>query len=61
MVFIIQNTQNRDTAKRHVKLVAIMLELKVSNSKLYDAENEGETELEDQRQRIEREGEKVNG
>lgn len=40
---------------------AIMLELKVSNSKLYDAENEGETELEDQRKRIEREGERENG
>jgi len=61
MVFIIQNTQNRDTATTHVKLVAIMLELKVSNSKLYDAENEGETELEDQRKRIEREGERENG
>ncbi|AOT04302.1 low affinity iron permease family protein [Arthrobacter sp. U41] len=35
MVFIIQNTQNRDTAAMHVKLDAIMLELKVSNSKLY--------------------------
>ena len=61
MVFIIQNTANHDTATTHVKLVAIMLELKVSNSKLYDAENEGETELEDQRQRIEREGERENG
>lgn len=61
MVFIIQNTANHDTATTHVKLVAIMLELKVSNPKLYDAENEGETELEDQRKRIEREGENVNG
>lgn len=61
MMFIIQNTANRDTAAMPVKLVATMLELKVSNPKLYDAENEGETELEDQRKRIEREGEKVNG
>jgi low affinity Fe/Cu permease len=61
MVFIIQNTQNRDTAAMHVKLDEITLELKVSNSKLYDAENEGETELEDQRKRIEREGERENG
>jgi low affinity Fe/Cu permease len=61
MVFIIQNTANHDTATTHVKLDAIMLELKVSNSKLYDAENEGETELEDQRKRIEREGERENG
>lgn len=53
MVFIIQNTQNRDTAALHVKLDALMLELKVSNEKLYDAENEGEKEIERQRKRIE--------
>lgn len=53
MVFIIQNTQNRDTAALHLKLDALMLELKVSNAKLYDAENEGEKEIERQRQRIE--------
>ncbi|WP_026554578.1 low affinity iron permease family protein [Arthrobacter sp. 35W] len=57
MVFIIQNTQNRDSEALHVKLDAIMLELKVSNSKLYDAEHEGEKELERQRQRLEAEGE----
>jgi low affinity Fe/Cu permease len=55
MVFIIQNTQNRDTAALHVKLDAVMRELAVSNLKLYNAENEGEEELERQRQRIERE------
>jgi low affinity Fe/Cu permease len=53
MVFIIQNTQNRDTAAIHVKLDAVMRELQVSNLKLYDAENEGEGELERQRKRIE--------
>lgn len=53
VVFIIQNTQNRDTAALHLKLDALMLELKVSNAKLYDAENEGEKEIERQRQRIE--------
>jgi low affinity Fe/Cu permease len=55
MVFIIQNTQNRDTAALHLKLDAVMRELQVSNLKLYDAENEGEEELERQRERIERE------
>jgi low affinity Fe/Cu permease len=55
MVFIIQNTQNRDTAALHLKLDALMRELQVSNLKLYDAENQGEEELERQRQRIERE------
>jgi low affinity Fe/Cu permease len=54
MVFIIQNTQNRDTAAIHVKLDAVMRELQVSNLKLYDAENEGEGELERQRDRIEK-------
>jgi len=58
MVFIIQNTQNRDTAALHLKLDALMLELKVSNAKLYDAENEGEKEIERQRQRIEHEADR---
>jgi low affinity Fe/Cu permease len=53
MVFIIQNTQNRDTAAIHVKLDAVMRELQISNRKLYDAENQGEDELERQRKRIE--------
>jgi low affinity Fe/Cu permease len=57
MVFIIQNTQNRDTEALHLKLDAIMLELKVSNAKLYDAEDQGEKELERQRKRIERQAE----
>ena len=52
MVFIIQNTQNRDTAAIHVKLDAVMRELQISNLKLYDAENQGEGELERQRERI---------
>ena len=53
MVFIIQNTQNRDSAALHLKLDAIMHELQVTNSKLYDAEDEGEHELERQRKHIE--------
>ena len=48
MVFIIQNTQNRDTAALHLKLDAIMRELQISNAKLYEAEEEGEKELDDQ-------------
>src|SRR5690349_3840561 len=53
MVFVIQNTQNRDSAALHLKLDAVMRELRVTNSKLYDAEDEGEEELEKQRKRIE--------
>ncbi|BAS12255.1 conserved hypothetical protein [Arthrobacter sp. Hiyo8] len=57
MVFIIQNTQNRDSAALHVKLDAVMRELRITNSKLYQAEDEGEKELEEQRRRIEQEAE----
>ena len=55
MVFLIQNTQNRDSAAIHVKLDAVMRELQVSNAKLYGAEKEGEQELEEQRRRFEQE------
>jgi low affinity Fe/Cu permease len=57
MVFIIQNTQNRDSAALHIKLDAIMRELQISNSKLYGAEEEGEKELEEERHRLEQEAE----
>ncbi len=57
MVFIIQNTQNRDSAALHVKLDAVMRELQITNTKLYEAEDEGEKELEEQRRRIEQEAE----
>lgn len=53
MVCVVQNTQNRDTAALQVKLDALMLELKISNAKLYEAENEGEKEIERPRRRIE--------
>jgi low affinity Fe/Cu permease len=52
MVFIIQNTQNRDSAALHLKIDALMLELQVSNAKLYAAEDEGEQQLESQRHSI---------
>ncbi|MDQ0028568.1 low affinity iron permease family protein [Arthrobacter bambusae] len=53
MVFIIQNTQNRDSAAMHLKIDAVMRELQITNSKLYSAEEEGEKELEEQRRRME--------
>ena len=53
MVFIIQNTQNRDSAAMHLKLDAVMRELQITNTKLYGAEEEGEKELERQRKRME--------
>lgn len=53
MVFIIQNTQNRDSAAMHLKLDAVMRELQITNTKLYGAEDEGEKELEQQRKHME--------
>lgn len=57
MVFIIQNTQNRDSAALHLKLDAVMRELRITNAKLYEAEDEGEKELEEQRHRMEEQAE----
>lgn len=48
MVFIIQNTQNRDNLAINLKLEALMLELKVANTKLYGAEENGEKVLREQ-------------
>ena len=61
MVFLIQNTQNRDSAAIHLKLDAVMRELQVSNAKLYGAEEEGEKELEEQRHRFEQEARSEQG
>ncbi|MGO4385439.1 low affinity iron permease family protein [Specibacter sp. RAF43] len=52
MVFIIQNTQNRDNLAINLKLEAMMLELKVTNSKLYGAEDEGEKDLQRQKDKL---------
>ncbi|MFC7403468.1 low affinity iron permease family protein [Citricoccus sp. GCM10030269] len=52
MVFIIQNTQNRDSAAVHLKLDTIMRMLEVKDPSLYDAENGSEEELERQNERI---------
>jgi low affinity Fe/Cu permease len=53
MVFVIQNTQNRDSAALHLKLDAVMRELEISNSRLYRAEEEGAKELEALRRQLE--------
>ncbi|GAA2203397.1 low affinity iron permease family protein [Sinomonas flava] len=61
MVFIIQNTQNRDSAALHIKLDAVMRELQITNSRLYEAEEEGEKELERERERLEHEAGDTDG
>jgi low affinity Fe/Cu permease len=52
MVFIIQNTQNRDSAAVHLKLDTIMRVLEIKDPVLYDAENRGEAELEELNEQI---------
>lgn len=52
MVFIIQNTQNRDSAAVHLKLDALMREQGITEAVFYDAENRGEAELEELNEEI---------
>jgi low affinity Fe/Cu permease len=54
MVFIIQNTQNRDQLAVNIKLVAIMKKLQISAKDLLAAEDESDEALEKERKRIER-------
>ncbi len=56
MVFIIQNTQNRDSAAVHLKLDTLMREHGITDPVLYDAENRGEAELEEMNDKITPEG-----
>lgn len=42
MVFIIQNTQNRDSAALHLKLDVLLEKLKVHDPKIFEAEDEDE-------------------
>ncbi len=52
MVFIIQNTQNRDTLALNIKLDTIMEKLGVYREELLDAENESEKDLEKDKEKI---------
>jgi low affinity Fe/Cu permease len=51
MVFIIQNTQNRDNMAMNVKLDAIMDKLGVTDKQLIEAEDQSDTALERQKKR----------
>jgi low affinity Fe/Cu permease len=46
MVFIIQNTQNRDNLAMNIKLDAIMKKVGVSSKELFEAEDESDKSLE---------------
>jgi low affinity Fe/Cu permease len=52
MVFIIQNTQNRDNLAIHIKLDVIMRKLNVTKKDLLDAEDETDKKLERQKKKI---------
>ncbi|GAA0195347.1 low affinity iron permease family protein [Glutamicibacter creatinolyticus] len=45
MVFIIQNSQNRDSMAMNLKLEALMHELQIANDRLYGAEEEDQRTL----------------
>lgn len=52
MVFIIQNTQNRDNMAINLKLDALMKETGASTEKLLEAEEESDKKLEKEKQRM---------
>ena len=47
MVFLIQNTQNRESHALHLKLDELILSIKQADNKMIDIENLGEDELEE--------------
>jgi low affinity Fe/Cu permease len=53
VVFIIQNTQNRDNLAFNIKLDAIMKKLDITEKDLLQAEEESDKKLERKKQRIE--------
>ena len=54
MVFLIQNTQNRDSAAIHVKLDEIIQALDATDNRMMSAEEDTEEELENLRRHYER-------
>lgn len=52
MVFIIQNTQNRDNLAMQIKLDAIMEKLKIDEQDILEAEDKSDKELEAEQQAI---------
>lgn len=54
MVFIIQNTQNRDNLAINIKLDAIMAKLDVTEEELFVAEEESDDRLESKKKKMQR-------
>jgi low affinity Fe/Cu permease len=53
MVFIIQNTQNRDNLAMNIKMDAIMKKLKITKDELLQAEEDSDSKLEQKKKKIE--------
>ncbi len=58
MVFIIQNTQNRDNLAINIKLDALMKRLDITGKDLLTAEENSDTKLETDKRRLEHQGKK---
>jgi low affinity Fe/Cu permease len=58
MVFIIQNTQNRDNLAINIKLDAIMKKLDISEQDLIEAEDESDKKLESKKKKVQQQAEK---
>lgn len=61
MVFIIQNTQNRDNMAMNIKLDAILGKLGVGKQELLEAEEKSDTALEKERKKVVNKQEHTNG
>ncbi|HET6747343.1 MAG TPA: low affinity iron permease family protein [Candidatus Saccharimonadales bacterium] len=58
MVFIIQNTQNRDNLAMNIKQDAIMKKLGITSKDLIDAEDESDQKLEKRKQKMQKKASK---
>jgi low affinity Fe/Cu permease len=54
MVFIIQNTQNRDNLAMNIKLDAVMKKLKITDKDLIQAEEQSDKTLENKKERMQK-------
>ncbi len=60
MVFIIQNTQNRDNLAMNIKLDTIMKELGITADNLIEAEEKSDQYLEKKKKRVQKKAKKTN-
>ena len=60
MVFIIQNTQNRDNMAINIKLDAIMSKLEITKKDLIEAEDVSDKKLEKNKKAVQKKAEATN-